>query len=79
MNKKIFQELSYLMGKKEEYEEVLKVLKDTPYINKLSLSKGLCIIYLDDEDIEVLIKMYENKLEEINKKIDKFKLSKIID
>lgn len=79
MNKKIFQELSYLMKKKEEYEEVLKVLKDTPYINKLSLSKDLYTIYLDEEDLEILIKMYENKLETINKKIDKFKLSKIID
>ena len=52
---------------------------NTPYINKISLSKGLYTIYLDDDDLEVLIKMYENKIEEINKKIDKCKLSKIID
>ena len=79
MNKKLFEELSYLMSKKNDYEEFLKELKNTPYINKISLSKGLYTIYLDDEDLEVLIKMYENKIEEINKKIDKFKLSKIID
>lgn len=79
MNKEIFKELSYLMKKKEDYEEVLKELRDNPYINKISLSKGLYEIYLDDEDLEVLMKMYENKIEEINKKIDKFKISKIID
>lgn len=79
MNKKLFEELSYLMSKKEDYEEFLKNLKDKPIINSIHLSKGFCKIYLDDEDIEVLIKMYENKIEEINKKIDKFKLSKIID
>lgn len=79
MNKKLFEELSYLMSKKEDYEEFLKNLKDKPIINSIHLSKGLYTIYLDDEDLEVLIKMYENKIEEINKKIDKFKLSKIID
>lgn len=79
MNKKLFEELSYLMRKKDDYEEFLKELKNNPYINKISLSKDLYTIYLDNEDLEVLIKMYENKIEEINKKIDKFKLSKIID
>lgn len=79
MNKELFKELSYLLRKKEDYEEALKILKDNPYANKLSLLKDLYTIYLDNEDLEVLIKMYENKIEEINKKIDKFKLSKIID
>lgn len=62
-----------------QLEKENKELKDKPIINSIHLSKGFCKIYLDDEDIEVLIKMYENKIEEINKKIDKFKLSKIID
>lgn len=79
MNKKLFEELKELMCQKQNVEEFLRCLKAKPYINKINLSKGLISIYLDDEDIEMLISYYENKLKLINEKIDRFKLSKIID
>lgn len=79
MNKELFKELNYLMDKKQEYESFLKELKNKPYINQILLSKGLFKIYFDNDLIDVLISYYESKIEQINLKIDKFKLSKIID
>lgn len=79
MNKKLFEELSKLVSKKNSYEIFLERLKDKPYINKISLSKGMIEIYIDDADIEMLIAHYDNKIKQINEKIDKFKVSKIID
>lgn len=79
MNKKLFDELSKLVSKKNSYEIFLERLKDKPYINKISLSKGMIEIYLDDADIKMLIAHYDNKIKQINEKIDKFKISKIID
>lgn len=79
MNKRLFEELEKLMSQKRDYEMFLADLKDDPYINKIELAKGMFQIYLDDDDIEMLITHYENKIKQINEKIDKFKLSKIID
>lgn len=79
MNKKLFEELEELMRQKQNVEEFLRCLKDKPYINKIDLCKGLTHIYLDDDDIEMLISYYENKIKLINEKIGRFKLSKIID
>ena len=78
MNKELFKELEILMNKKSEYEMFLKELKRKPYINKIELSKGLYRIYFEDDLILVLIDYYEKKIEELNDKIDKFKLTKTI-
>lgn len=78
MNKELFKELEKLMCLKSNYEMFLETLKNKPYINKISLSKGMIEIYLDNADIEMLITYYENKIKQINEKIDKFKLSKIM-
>ncbi len=79
MNKELFEELDELMCLKFRYEMFLEELKIKPDVNKISLSKGITEIYLDDDDIEMLITYYENKIKQVNEKIDKFKLSKIID
>lgn len=79
MNEELFKELEELVCLKNNYKIVLNTLKNKPFTNKLSLLKGITEIWLDDEDIEMLITHYENKIKQINEKIDKFKLSKIID
>lgn len=78
MNKELFKELEILMNKKSEYEMILKHLKDKPYINKIELNKGLIEFYFEEDLIPVLIDYYEKKIEELDDKIDKFKLSKIV-
>ena len=44
---------------KKDYQIFSTNLKSRPYINKISLSKGSVEIYLDDNDIEYLIKYYD--------------------
>lgn len=78
MNKELFEELEILMNKRSKYEMFLKELKSKPYYNKIELCKGLYKIYFEDDLILVLIDYYEKKIEELNDKIDKFKLTKTI-
>lgn len=77
LDKNIYEELNKLMKLKKDYQFFSTELKSKPYINKISLSKGNVEIYLDDNDIEYLIKYYEEKIEKINEKISKFNLTKI--
>lgn len=79
IDKNIFEELNKLMMLKKDYQLFSTELKSKPYINKISLSKGNVEIYLDDNDIEYLIKYYEEKIEKINEKISKFNLTKLND
>ena len=79
IDKNIFEELNKLMMLKKDYQIFLTDLKSKPYINKISLSKGSVEIYLDDNDIEYLIKYYEEKIEKINEKLSKFSLTKLND
>ena len=79
IDKNIFEELNKLMMLKKDYQIFLTDLKSKPYINKISLSKGRVEIYLDDNDIEYLIKYYEEKIEKINEKLSKFSLTKLND
>ena len=79
IDKNIFEELNKLMMLKKDYQIFSTELKSKPYINKISLSKGNVEIYLDDNDIEYLIKYYEEKIEKINEKISKFNLTKLND
>ena len=79
IDKNIFEELNKLMMLKKDYQIFSTELKSKPYINKISLSKGSVEIYLDDNDIEYLIKYYEEKIEKINEKISKFNLTKLND
>lgn len=79
MNKELFGELKTLIDKKNKYEEFLKYLKGKTYYNTIELCKGMNRIYFEDDLIPILINYFENKIEEINQKISKFKLSKIID
>ena len=79
IDKNIFEELNKLMMLKKDYQFFSTELKSKPYINKISLSKGSVEIYLDDNDIEYLIKYYEEKIEKINEKISKFNLTKLND
>lgn len=79
IDKNIFEELNKLMMLKKDYQIFSTNLKSKPYINKISLSKGSVEIYLDDNDIEYLIKYYEEKIEKINEKLSKFSLTKLND
>lgn len=79
IDKNIFEELNKLMMLKKDYQFFSTELKSKPYINKISLSKGSVEIYLDDNDIEYLIKYYEEKIEKINEKLSKFSLTKLND
>lgn len=79
IDKNIFEELNKLMMLKKDYQIFSTNLKSRPYINKISLSKGSVEIYLDDNDIEYLIKYYEEKIEKINEKLSKFSLTKLND
>ena len=79
IDKNIFEELNKLMMLKKDYQLFSTELKSKPYINKISLSKGNVEIYLDDNDIEYLIKYYEEKIEKINENISKFNLTKLND
>lgn len=79
MNKELFGELKKLIDDKGKYEEFLKYLKGKTYSNTIELRKGLDRIYFEDDLIPILINYFENKIEKINQKISKFKLSKIID
>lgn len=79
IDKNTFEELNKLMMLKKDYQLFSTELKSKPYINKISLSKGNVEIYLDDNDIEYLIKYYEEKIEKINEKISKFNLTKLND
>lgn len=79
MNIDLFRELDRLMNKKRETESFLKHLKENNYINSIALSKGLYKFYFDDDLIPVLIKYFEEKIEELDNKISKFKLTKIIE
>ena len=79
IDKNIFEELNKLMMLKKDYQLFSTELKSKPYINKISLSKGNVEIYLDDNDIEYLIKYYEEKIEKINEKLSKFSLTKLND
>lgn len=79
LDKNIYEELNKLMKLKKDYQFFSTELKSKPYINKISLSKGNVEIYLDDNDIEYLIKYYEEKIEKINEKISKFNLTKLND
>lgn len=79
MNKKIFEELERLIISKENYEKFLETLKGKPYINRITLNKGMYQMYFDDDLIEVLIKYCEEKIKKLDEKISKFKLTKIID
>ena len=79
LDKNIFEELNKLMMLKKDYQFFSTELKSKPYINKISLSKGSVELYLDDNDIEYLIKYYEEKIEKINEKLSKFSLTKLND
>ena len=78
MNKELFKELEMLMNKKREYEGNLKALNTKPYCNFIELSKGMYKFYFESDLIPVLINYYEEKIEQLNDEINKFKLTKTI-
>ena len=77
----LYRELYLLCEKKTEYEFILGDLEET-YIGcelKIEIKNASKIINsypLDKDTIKGLIEYYQNSLEEINKEIKKFKLSK---
>lgn len=79
MNVDLYKELNALMNKKKELESFLEQLKKHNYINSITLSKGLYKFYFDDDLIPILIKYFEDKVGELDNKISKFKLTKIIE
>lgn len=79
MNVDLYKELNILMNNKNELELFLEQLKKHNYINSITLSKGLYKYYFEDDLIPVLIKYFEEKIQDIDNKISKFKLTKIIE
>ena len=79
MNMDLFRELNPLINEKQETESFLEQLKGKNYSNSITLCKGICKYYFDDDLIPVLNKYFEEKIEELDNKISKFKLTKIIE
>lgn len=79
MNKDIFIELRYLIEEKDRFSNFLKHLKSDPTRYVIKLDSGIETMGIDNDLIPILINYYENKVIEIENKINKFKLFKIID